>query len=196
MLALVEAAVVEVPELGALVLRVPLAELVAVGVDALLGASLLLVAASAAEGGGEAVLLDGVEQGADLHPVAAGLAVVDHDAAGDRVVDAGDHELDAQAADPAVTRLQDLREVQAGVDLQHRERDLGRVEGLLRQAEHHDGVLAAGEHQDGLLELGSDLTEDVDRLCLELVELTQPIVGVRACHESCGPLAGLQQRSS
>ena len=66
-LAAVDAAVVEAPQLGALHLRVPLAELVAVGVDALLGAGLLLVAAAATEGGGEAVLLDGVEQGADLH---------------------------------------------------------------------------------------------------------------------------------
>ena len=65
-LALVDPAVVEAPQLGALHLRVPLAELVAVGVDALLGAGLLLVATAAAEGGGEAVLLDGVEQGADL----------------------------------------------------------------------------------------------------------------------------------
>ncbi len=78
-LALVQAAVVEAPQLGALHLRVPLAELVAVGVDALLGAGLLLVAAAATEGGGEAVLLDGVEQGADLVAVAAGLAVVDDD---------------------------------------------------------------------------------------------------------------------
>jgi hypothetical protein len=60
-LALVEPAVVEAPQFGALVLGVPLAEVVAVGVDALLGAGLLLVAAATTEGGGEALLLDGVE---------------------------------------------------------------------------------------------------------------------------------------
>jgi hypothetical protein len=181
-LALVEAPVVEAPQLGALHLGVPLAELVAVGVDALLGAGLLLVPPPATEGGREAVLLDRVEQGRGLHPVARGLAVVDHHAVGDRVVDTGDHELHAEAVDPVVAGLEHLGEVQAGVDLQHGERDLGREERLLRQAQHDDGVLAAGEHQDRLLELGRDLTEDVDRLGLQLVELAQPVVGMRLSH--------------
>ena len=89
---------------------------------------------------------------------------------------------------------QDLGEVVAGVDLEHRERDLGRVEGLLGEPHHHDGVLAAREHQDGLLELGGDLAEDVDRLRLELVELAQPVVGVRRGHEEGVPLAGDSSR--
>ena len=118
-----------------------------------------------------------------LHPVAAGLAVVDDDAVGDRVVDAGDHQAHAEAVDPVVAGLHDLGEVQAGVDLQDREGDLRRVERLLREAEHDDRVLAAGEHQDRLLELGGDLTEDVDRLRLELVELTQLVVGVGVGHD-------------
>ena len=191
-LALVDAAVVEAPQLGALVLRVPLAELVAVGVDALLGAGLLLVAAAAAERGGEALLLDGVEQGADLEPVAGGLAVVDDDAVLDRLLDAGDDQAQPEAADPAVTGHEDLGEVVAGVDLEHREGDLRRVEGLLGQAQHHDGVLAAGEHQHRLLELGGDLAEDVDRLRLQLVELAQPVVGmgVRSSVEDLSSVAG------
>ena len=171
-------------------------ELVAVGVDALLGASLLLVAASAAEGGGEAVLLDGVEQGADLQAVARGLPVIDDNAVGDGVVDAGDDELDAEAVDPVVTGLQHLGEVQAGVDLQHGEGDLRRVEGLLGQSEHHDGVLAAAEHQHRLLELRRDLAEDVDRLRLKLVELTQPVVGVGVGHaKQTSPLGSRPHRS-
>src|SRR5204862_4299158 len=48
-LALVHAPVVEVPELGPLVLRVPLAELVAKGKNPLLGARLFLVAPRAAD---------------------------------------------------------------------------------------------------------------------------------------------------
>ena len=62
MLARAVAAVVEVPQLGALVARVPLAELVAQGEDPLLGPGLLLVAAAAAEDGVEAVVGDRVEQ--------------------------------------------------------------------------------------------------------------------------------------
>ncbi|OLT53477.1 hypothetical protein BJF88_11290 [Cellulosimicrobium sp. CUA-896] len=55
MLARPVAPVVEVPQLGPLVARVPLAELVAQREHALLGARLLLVAAPAAEHGVEPV---------------------------------------------------------------------------------------------------------------------------------------------
>ena len=58
----VHARVVQVPQFGALVLRVPLAELVAEREDALLGARLFLVAPGAADAGVEAELGDGVEQ--------------------------------------------------------------------------------------------------------------------------------------
>ena len=69
-LALVDPAVVEAPQLGALVLRVPLAELVAEGEHPLLGPGLLLVAAGAAEQRVEAVLLGGLQQHRRLDPVA------------------------------------------------------------------------------------------------------------------------------
>jgi hypothetical protein len=72
------------------------------GVHPLLGPGLLFVAPAAAERGSEALLLDRVEEGADLEPVAAGLAVVDDDAARDRLLDRCDDEANAEAADPAV----------------------------------------------------------------------------------------------
>ena len=100
MLALLVAAVVEVPELGALVLRVPLAEAVAEGEDPLLGPRLLLVAAAAAEDGVEAVLLDPLEQGDGLVAVAAFEFVADLDPAGvDLVLDRGDDQPQAQLGD-------------------------------------------------------------------------------------------------
>ena len=131
MLALVDAPVVERPELGALVLGVPLAEVVAVRVDALLGPRLFLITSAPAEGGGVAALLDRVEQRADLQPVAGGLAVVDDDAVDDCLLDGGDVQLDAEALDPAVAGGEDLGEVEAGVDLEQAEGDLGRGEGCL-----------------------------------------------------------------
>ena len=70
-LALVDAAVVEVPQLRPLILRVPLAERVAEGVDALLGARLLLVAPRAAESRVEAALGERVQQRAGLQQAAA-----------------------------------------------------------------------------------------------------------------------------
>ena len=182
-LAAVDLAVVERPQLGALVLRVPLAELVAVGVDALLGAGLLLVAAAATEGGGEALLLDDVQQGADLEPVAARSCRRRRPR---RWRWPPRREATTRRTPSRLTQLsrvvEHLGEVVAGVDLEHRERDLGGVERLLRQPEHDDGVLAAGEHQHRLLELGRDLAEDVDRLRLQLVELAQAVVRMGRGH--------------
>src|SRR5207302_9486643 len=54
---------------------------------------------------------------------------------------------------------------------------LGRPEGLLGDVEHDDRVLAAAEQQDRALELGRDLTEDVDRLRLERLQMSQLIRG-------------------
>jgi hypothetical protein len=101
-LALLEAGVVEAPELGALVLGVPLTEVVAVGEDALLGAGALLVAAGAADGGVELVLLDGVEQRRGLEAVARGARalLLDDAALGDRVFDGGHDEALAELFGP------------------------------------------------------------------------------------------------
>ena len=104
MLAAVVAAVVQVPQLGALVLRVPLTELVAEGEDPLLGPGLLLVAAGATEGGVEAVLLDGVEQRRGLQLVAAGAwaGLLDDPPGVDRLLHRGHDQADAELGHPTV----------------------------------------------------------------------------------------------
>jgi len=70
-LALADPGVEDAPQLGALVLRIPLAELVAEGEDPLLGPGLLLVPAATPEDGVELVFLDRVQQGGGLQPVTA-----------------------------------------------------------------------------------------------------------------------------
>jgi len=62
-------------------------------------------------------------------------------------------------------------EFPGGVDMQHREWQLARVEGLARQMQQHRRVLADGVEQHGTLELGRHLTEDVDALGLELLQV-------------------------
>ena len=173
LLALADAPVVEVPELGALSARVPLAEVVAEAEDALLRAGLLLVAAGAAHGGIELVLLDRVEQGRRLQLVARGAraGLLDDAALVDRLLDARDDEALAELLDAAVAELDHLGEVVAGVDVHDRERELARMEGLLGEPQQHDRVLAAREEQHRPLALGGDLAHDVDRLGLELVEV-------------------------
>ena len=123
-------AVVERPDLGALVLRVPLAELVAEREEALLGARLLLVAAGAAHHRVEPVLLDRVEQRRGLQPVARRAAAACPRRRGPRrstsCTDATTRLTSSRSTD-GVAELDDLGEVVAGVDVHHRERAAARA---------------------------------------------------------------------
>src|SRR3954471_18042418 len=174
-LALADAPVVDAPQLGALAARVPLAEVVAEGEDALLGPRALLVAPRAAERRVEAVLLDRVEQRRRLEAAARGVrpGLLDHAAAVDRLLHRGDDEPLAELGHAAVAERDDLGEVVAGVDVHEREREQRRAERLLGQAQQHDRVLAAAEQQHRLGQLGGDLAHDVDRLGLEGLQVRQ-----------------------
>ena len=173
MLAAADAGVVEVPELGPLRARVPLAEVVAEAEDPLLRAGALLVAAGAADRGVEAVLLDRVEQRRRLQlvPRRARAGLLDDAALVDRLLHRGDEQRLAELGDAAVAVLDHLGEVVARVDVHDREGELAGPERLLREPEQHDRVLAAGEEEHRPLELGRELAHDVDRLRLELVEV-------------------------
>src|SRR3954453_2075817 len=174
-LAAADAPVVDAPQLGALAARVPLAEGVAEGEDALSGPRALLVAPRAAERRVEAVLLDRVEQRRRLEAVARGVrpGLLDHAAAVDRLLHRGDAEPLAELGHAAVAERDDLGEVVAGVDVHEREREQRRAERLLGQAQQHDRVLAAAEQQHRLGQLGGDLAHDVDRLGLEGLQVRQ-----------------------
>src|SRR5207248_1604658 len=97
-LALTNARVVQIPQLGTLRARVPLAEVVAEAEDALLRARALLVTARAAHRGVEPVLLDRVEQRGRLELVArrAGARLLLDAAVVDRFLDARDDEALAE----------------------------------------------------------------------------------------------------
>src|SRR3954447_1017818 len=174
-LALADARVVEIPQLGTLRARVPLPEVVAEAEDALLRAGTLLVAPRAAHRSIEPVLLDRVEQRRRLQLVArrarAGLLL--HAALVDRLLHARDDEPLAELRHATVAELDHLGEVVSRVDVHDRERELRRAERLLGEPEQHDRVLAAGKEQHGPLSLGGDLAHDVNRLRLELVEMRQ-----------------------
>src|SRR3954447_6745915 len=172
-LALADARVVDVPELGPLRAGVPLAEIVAEREDALLRACALLVAAGSADRGIELVLLDRVEERRRLQLVARGArgGLVDDAALVDRLLHACDDQALAELLDAPVAELDHLGEVVTRVDVHDGERELAGPEGFLREAQQHDRVLAAAEEQHRLRELRADLAEDVDRLRLELVEV-------------------------
>ncbi len=173
-LALVAAGVVEVPQFRALVLRVPLAELVAEAQDAFLGAGLFLVAAGAADAGVEAEFLDGFEQRHRLVLVARFAFVLEDDrAAGHRVLDRAHDQALAQFGGALVAEGDDFLVVVAGVDVQQREGELAGAEGLFGEAQHADRVLAAGEEQHRVGALAGHLAHDVDGLGFEPVEVAE-----------------------
>ena len=168
-LALADPAVVQAPELGALVARIPRSERVAMAEDPLLGARLLLVAPAAPEQRVEAMLRDRVEQRHGLEPVARRIrsGFLADASRRDRVLDRRDDESLADLCHAPVAELQDRREVVAGVHVQDRERESPRPKRLLGEAEQHQRVLAPREEERGPLEDGRRFAKDVDRLCLE-----------------------------
>jgi hypothetical protein len=122
------------------------------------------------------VLLHRVEQHRRLDAVAGAVGLLLDRALRDRLGHRRDDEVHAQLAHPPVPELQDVGEVEAGVDVHDREGDAGGGERLARQLQHHDRVLAAGEQQHGSLELGDDLADHVDGLGLERIQLAQPVI--------------------
>jgi hypothetical protein len=114
------------------------------------------------------VLLDRVEQGHRLQPVARGAraALLDHAALVDRVLDARDDQARPELLDHAVAVGDHLGEVVTGVDMHHRAGQAAGMERLAREVEQHGGVLAAREQQHAALELGGHLPNHVDGLRL------------------------------
>jgi hypothetical protein len=174
-LAAAHARVVEVPQLGPLAARVPLAEVVAQREHALLRARALLVAAGAAEARVEpcsAIASSSVTVCSRLREARGPVSSCTRPAV-DRRLHARHEQRQAGLGDEPVAELDHLGEVVARVDVQQRERDAARRERLLGQPQQHDRVLAAGEQQRRPLALGGDLAHDVDRLGLEVVEMAQ-----------------------
>ncbi len=132
-LALLDATVIERPQLGSLVLGIPLAEAIAERVDPLLGARALLVAARTADRGVEAVLDHRVEERRrlELVPRRARAALLDDAALLDRRLDARHDQTFAELGHASITELDCLGEIVPRVDVHQGEREATRTERLL-----------------------------------------------------------------
>ena len=126
------------------------------------------------------MLGDRIEQRDGLEPVARrpGAGLLDRPAVVDRLLHAGHDQPLADLLDQAIAELEHFREVVAGVHMHDREREAGRAERLLGQAQEHERVLAAAEQQHRVLKFGRDLAEDVNRLGLEGLEVRELVVEV------------------
>ena len=82
-------------------------------------------------------------------------------------------EIEAELARGAIAEGDHVAELPGGVDVQQRERRLGRIERLARQMQQDGGVLADRIEQHRAAELRGGLAEDVDALGLQQVEMAQ-----------------------
>ena len=174
-LALLDLAVIDVPQLGTLVLRVPAMLGVAEGIDALLGPRFLFITARATEGGIEAMLVQRLLETLGLHDVGVlGTAMGEGvDVLGDAIwVHVGD-QVQIHLGDHLVAEAVHLLEFPARVHVHHRERQLAGVERLARQMQHHGRILADGVQHHRVVELGGHLTDDVDAFRLQLFQMRQ-----------------------
>ena len=174
-LARVLAAVVEVPELGALVLGVPAVRRGPEREHTLLGAGLLLVPAGAAERDIEPVVIECLLQGLGLHDVGVerGAVVQWVDVLLDPLGVDVDQQIHPGLLGHVVPEVVHRLELPAGVDVQEREGRRARVERLPGQVQHHRRVLPDRVQHHRVLGLRHHLPDDVHRLGLEPVEVGQ-----------------------
>jgi len=173
----------QVPQLGTLVLRIPLSEGVAVGEKSLFRAGLLLVPARASDQGVEAFALDGLQQGGGLEPVATGLRaqLFLNRARVDARLNRPDDEVYLEVLRELVPEFEGLLKVVARIDVHKRHGNPGGKEGFAGQMRNHDGVLPPRKQDARPLKLRSDFPKDVHRFGLEFVQMIQEIGFHRVC---------------
>ena len=115
-------AVEEVPQLGPLIFRIPLAEIVTVREEALFRAGLFLVATCPTDASIELVFFDGVDEGRGLKTVAAcvGTCFLLDFARVDGGLNAAHNEAGPKSFDEVVTKLDRFREVVACINVNKR----------------------------------------------------------------------------
>ena len=156
---------VDVPQLGALVLGIPAVRCRAEGEDALFRAALFLVAARAAEGRIEPVLVERLLEPLGLPHVGMQRAVIE----GIDPALLGLGVLVDDQVHPGVPRcllaqLVHVLELPGRIDMHQREGRGRRIEGLLGEVQHHGAVLADRIEHHRLVRLGGNLAHDVDAL--------------------------------
>ena len=193
-LPLANARIEERPELRTLVLRVPLAKLVAHAHDALLGASPVFVAPAATESDVEAVLRERIEERHALerrYVMRAGREGRHRAPSVDRLLHARDEERLAQRAEMRVAKRDDLGEVVPSIDVHHGERAPCRREGFSREMQEEDRVLSGGEQKTlrSRVETASRITNTASSSSADRLRLRRGIrPPLRAPHNPLAPL--------
>ena len=168
MLTVLLAAIENIPQLRALILRIPLTEGITMREEALLGTRLLFVTTTATKGSVVLAFFKCLQQGYCLQTIAASAcALLLHDLAFvDGLLNRTDNQVRAQFCDVLIAKLHSFRKVVPRIDVQQLERQFGRPECLFRQVRHDDGIFSAGKEQDWFLKLSGGLAKDKNRFRL------------------------------
>src|SRR5260370_11040129 len=137
-------------------------------------AALFFVAAAAAEGRIEAVLVQGLAQRLGEHDVGIGGAVgPGFDPGAHTLLIGVDQEFQAEFLCGGVPEFQHFPEIPPRCDLQQRKRRLRGRKGLARQMQHHRAILADRIQQDRLFTLRDDFAKYVNALRLEPLQIVE-----------------------
>ena len=168
-LALVHFAVVQVPELGPLIFRVPLMQLVAEAVDTFFGPAFLFVAAGPAEGRVELKVVQRLLQRGRFHDVGMFFrAMIERvDVLCTSLGVGPDFQVETVLATELIAEFDHRPELPGCIDVQKREGEPSGVERLLCQPQHHGRILADRVKHHGSLELRGNLADDVNTLRLK-----------------------------
>ena len=172
-LALIDAGVVNIPEFGALVFRVPLDEFVAKRIHALFGSRLLLIAPGAAKSRVVSAGRQTIQQRSRLQQAAAFLSAQPERIRAivtGLVVGVNDQFRADRRYEP-IAELDHFTKLIRRIDVQQREGNSAGEEGFLGQPHHHGGVLPDRIQHHGFLKLSRYFANDVNALSFEQVQM-------------------------
>ena len=170
-------AVVYVPQLWPLILRIPLVPAVSEGVDTLLGPRLLLIPPCPTEGRVILPLIEGLPKGLRLHNVGidAGAVIKGVDTLLHTLLVGMHYQIESVLLAKAVAEGDHVPELPGRINMKEREGRLGRIKRLEREMDKNRRVLPDGIEHHRVIEFRHHLTDDVDRFSLKLFEVSKVV---------------------
>ena len=162
----------EIPELGALITRIPATKPIAHREHALLGARFFFVAAGAAKTAIKPMRFDGIQECDRLRRITrAGWVSQAHSTGSNRLLHAGHDQPLTQLGNTGIPISDHFLKIVSGIDMHQGKRKPTRPECFFSQTEHNRGVLASGEQQDRIFALGNGFAQDMDPLGFQVVQM-------------------------
>ena len=139
------------------------------------GAAFFLVAPRPAEGRIKAVLIKRLLQPLGFHDIGMHLRARSQraDPCGHTIGIDMDDQIETEAGHRLVAEADHLAEFPAGIDMQQRKRQSGRIKRLLRQMQQDSRILADRIQQHRLVAGGHHLAQDENRLGFQSLQMSQ-----------------------